>query len=307
MKNERIAYAFLTVLAAAILINLFRDEADMLPFERKRYWIVKSHSEKTYPVVFAGDSRIFRGISPEHFRETFPGADGVNLGYSALGYHPRYMDFVHERLDTTAERPLVVIGISAHPFTPEGFEAANFLWEKNGKKKEEIIQYMYFYNFNKLVAPFDILDLMSGNRRRKAEMNDQVTYHFNGWMESYQLNPDTTFYNKRYRNAFINNQWDSVQTEGFLRTIREWTSQGIGVVGFRTPASYTLQHLEDSLSGFSVEAFKKRFLDCGAKWVEVDPGRYRTYDGNHLEHESAVRFSRDLGRAIRKLYRYDSL
>lgn len=302
MAKERTIYAILLVLIGALLVNLFRDEADMMPFQNKRFWIVKTHSQKQYPVVFGGDSRIYRGISPDAFEDEFPGMTGVNLGYSAMGYHPEYMDFLEKRLDPDADQPLIVLGISAHPFTRKGFQARNFFWEKNGRKKEEIMQYMYFYNLNRLFAPFDIMEVFSGSRKKKADMNLQVTYHFNGWMESHELKPDTTFYNRRYLNAFRDNQFDEVQTEGFLRKIREWRDEGILVVGFRTPASYTLQHLEDSLSGFSVEEFRQEFEACGGYWIEVDPGSYQTYDGNHLEHGSAVKFSRDLADAIRELY-----
>jgi len=312
MKKERIIYVLLLVIAGAGLVNLLRDEADMLPFENKRYWILKTHSEKKFPVVFGGDSRIYRGISPDDFAAEFksessenqgrsmPDMSGVNLGYSANGYHPEYMDFLEKRLDMKAEQPVIVLGISAHPFSRIGMKARNYFWEKNGRKKEEIIQYMHFYRLNKLFAPFDIMDLLYGVRQKKSQSNLQLTYHFNGWMESHELKPDTTFYNRRYNNAFTNNLYDSLGTEGFFKRVSEWTGKGITVVGFRTPVSHTLTHLEDSLSGFSVPEFRQQFEAHGGKWVEVDRSKYLTYDGNHLEHESAIRFSRDLAKSVQQ-------
>jgi hypothetical protein len=120
VKKERIIYLSVLVLIFVTAITLFRNEKSVLSVENKRYWINKTFSKETFPVVLAGDSLVFRGLSPEAFEEEWPGMSAVNLGYSSNGYHPQYMNFLEERLDKNATYPVIVLGISAHCFSRNG-------------------------------------------------------------------------------------------------------------------------------------------------------------------------------------------
>ncbi len=302
MKKERSIYLFLLVILGIIMANILRDDADLAEIENKRFWIRKTHSKDQYPILFGGDSRIYRGISPAEFEKELPGMKAINLGYSSLGYNLEYLKFMENRLDRSAEMKIIVLGISPDPFSKKGFRAESFFRERDGRKKEEIIQYLHFYQFNKLFLPFDFESIISGDVKKKSELNYQMTYHPDGWIESHWLKSDTTFYLSWINSSWQNNLYDEVNTAIFLRKVKEWTDNGIKVAAFRTPAVQSVMFLEDSLSGFPVDEFKARLIEAGGDWIDIDPHNYSTYDGNHVEHESALRLSRNLADAIRKLY-----
>jgi len=300
MKRERIIYVFLLVTVYIVLIQLFRDEPDMVEYKKEKYWITKTFSEETFPIVFGGDSRVYRGISPGEFENEFPNMDGVNLGYSSNGYHPEYMKFMDGRLDKSAKNPVIALGISPFNFSQRGSRSDHYKLQKNTRKKEEIIQYMYFYNFTRSFQPLDFLKTF-GLEKKGGFWNYRLIYHFDGWMESYYLQPDTTKVLDSYKVTFTNNAYNEESQNMLIRQVKKWTDEGVTVVAFRTPATYAVRVLEDSLSGFSFDPFIRQLQQAGGNWIEVDKAKYHTYDGSHLDHLSAKQFSRDLADEVREI------
>lgn len=280
---------------------MFRDEADMLPFENKRYWVYKTHSKKRYPIVFAGDSRTFRGISPKDFELEFPELRGVNLAYSSNGYHIEYLNFLEERLDMDSDDKVIALGITAHSFSKSGSGSNHFRYEKNVRKKEEIIQYMYFYNFSRIFAPYDLKEKFSSTDQNNSPQNFIKGYHFDGWMESYWEHPDTNYAISSYKVIFTDNQYNETTAGTFFRKVEEWTDKDIKVIAYHLPTSHGIMVLEDSLSGFVEDSFIRQFQSAGGIWIEVDRTKYQTFDGSHLDHLSAKQFSRDLANEIRRI------
>ena len=302
MRKERILYLLIFVVIAVAAITLFRSEDSVLSIENKRFWISKTFSEETFPVVFAGDSRVFRGISPAAFQKV-SGIEAVNLGYSSNGYHPEYLDFLEERLDKSVEEPVIVLGISAHSFSRNGSGSYDFRGEKN-RKKEEVLQYMNFYQLSKLFSPLQILKTFGLAQKNYVRTNYQIKYHFDGWIESYWVRKDTNNSIISYKVIFKDNQFNEDAAGILYRRVQKWTEDGITVAAFRSPTTHGIRVLEDSLSGFVIEPFKQELIESGAHWIEVDRKKYQTYDGNHLESESAKQLSRDLAVEIRKLMVY---
>jgi hypothetical protein len=301
MKRERIIYVLLLVIVIVAIIQVRRDKSDMTDFDKKKYWIVKTHSSSTKPIVFGGDSRIYRGISPAEFKLVLPQMDGINLGYSSNGFHPEYMDFVESRLNKNAASPVIVLGISPHNFSKRESRSEHFRHERDDRKKEEIIQYMYFYNLSRTMAPLGILKTIRGKAQEQDVPNYQQIYHFDGWMESYFLEADTMKLVPVFSITSPNTVYSEDAAGIFFRQVEKWTREGIRVVSFRTPAASVIRDLEDSLSGFDELSFKEQFTDVGGEWIEFDSRRYQTYDGSHMDHGSALLFSRDLAEGIREI------
>ncbi len=301
MKRERIIYTLLLLTVYIVFIQLVRDEPDMVEYKNTKYWINKTFSEKTYPLVFGGDSRVYRGISPAEFEDEFPEMKGVNLGYSSNGYHPEYMKFMDRRLDKSAESPVIALGISPYNFSQRGSRSAHYRLQRDKRKKEEIIQYMYFYNFTRFFQPLDILKTFGLEQKKDGFWNFRLKYHFDGWMESYYLQPDSTRLLSSYKATFTNNDYNEESVGMLLRQVQRWTDEGITVVAFRTPATLGIRVLEDSLSGFLTDSFIVQFQTAGGNWIEVDNAKYETYDGSHLDHLSALQFSRDLAVDVREI------
>lgn len=302
MKAERIILLLILIILGILMVNILRKESDFSDSERKQFWISKTHSKRKYPVVFAGDSRIYRGISPSEFEKNFENLEAMNLGYSSLGYHLEYLKFLENRLDTNADTSIIIFGISPDSFSKKGFRAESFMREKYERKKEEILVYTYLYPFQKYFLPFDIDRILPGEKKSSGNPNYIQTLHSDGWIESHWLESDTSFYLNWIHNSWKNNSYDEAQTQIFLRKVNEWTTRGIKVAGFRTPATKSVMALEDSLSGFNLGAFRSDFENAGGKWIETEPTRYSTYDGNHLEHGSALKLSSDIALAIKEIY-----
>lgn len=300
VKKERILYLLFLVIAASILIQAFKDPATLTSLEVKRYWINKTHAKKEFPVVFGGDSRIYRGISPDAFAAEYPMLSAVNLGYSSNGFHPEYLDFLEERLDEHAENKVIVLGISPHNFTDRGFKSEHYISEKHDRKKEEVLQYLYFYELNRLLAPMQIMEVFRRDEAAKLP-NEQYVYHKNGWMESWFLEPDTTRMWPVFSRTFANNEYNDKNAGVFLRQVREWTAEGIYVIAFRNLASKTVRALEDSLSGMNFELFSESFEKAGGIWLDFERSKYPTYDGSHLDHDAARIFSSDLAIEVNKI------
>lgn len=226
---------------------------------------------------------------------------GVNLGYSSNGFHPEYLDFVESRLNKNAKSPVIVLGISPHNFSKRESASEHFRLERHERKKEEIIQYMYFYKLSRSLAPLNILETFRGKDYQTVAPNYQQIYHFDGWMESFFLQADTMKLVPVFSVTTPNTIYIEDAAGMFIRQVEKWTGDGIKVVSFRTPAGSIITHLEDSLSGFNELFFKEQFIEAGGDWIEFDARRYHTYDGSHLDHESALLFSRDLAGEISKI------
>jgi hypothetical protein len=169
------------------------------------------------------------------------------------------------------------------------------------RKKEEVIQYMNFYQLSKLFLPLDILEIFGMAKKNNFRENYHIKYHFDGWMESYWVKRDTNNSIPSYKVIFKDNQFNEDAAGMLFRQVKKWIDEDIHVVAFRTPSTLGIRMLEDSLSGFEIEPFKEELIENGAHWIEVDRGEYQTFDGNHLENESALKLSVDLAREIRKI------
>ena len=56
--------------------------------------------------------------------------------------------------------------------------------------------------------------------------------------------------------------------------------------------------LEKELSGFNQAEFVDAFKEAGGIWIDIDPTAYDSFDGSHLQSQSALELSRDLALKI---------
>lgn len=84
IKIKIILYITFTLLFT-VLIVLLKPDNNQSVYEKDWFWINKTYPYKKFDIVIYGDSRVYRGISPEKFSEVFPSADIINLGYSSGG------------------------------------------------------------------------------------------------------------------------------------------------------------------------------------------------------------------------------
>ncbi|MFO7935867.1 MAG: hypothetical protein R6U78_17515 [Bacteroidales bacterium] len=299
MPERRIPYIFVSAVLVALLVYLIRDEMDTEEIKKNRHWVVKTRNTETYDIVFGGDSRVFRGISPKHFSAEFDGLEAFNYAYWANGYGKDYLRGIEGKVDTSSELKIIVLGISPHSLTEKTARSEHYHWELR-RAKEPVLQSLYLSKIREIFAPFSVIELAEKLTGKSKPNNYRITYHPDGWVESYWIVPDTSHSARFYKDLFTDDPVSDEVIGGLVEFVEKWTGMGIHVVGFRPPASRTIRQYERERGGFSESEFVERFTGAGGIWIDVPPDRYRTFDGSHLEHHSAKRLSADLAREIQR-------
>lgn len=300
MPRRRIPYLILLTALLAVPFYYLRDEMDTEEIRKNRYWIAKTNDQKQYPVVFGGDSRVFRGVSPRHFSEAFGPWEAFNFAYWSNGMGRIYLEGMESKLDPRSDLRMIVLGVSPHSLTPSAARCDHYRFEK-ARSREQVLQNYYLAKVQEVFAPYKALELAGKITGKSKPNNYRITYHQDGWVESYWLQPDTAYSAQFYEEIFTGNQVSEEVIEGLLEFVKRWTGMGIRVVGFRPPTSQTIRMLERTRGGFEEADFVKRFEEAGGIWISLDNDAYATFDGNHLEHRSAMRLSADLATRIREL------
>ncbi|MDA3929796.1 MAG: hypothetical protein PF541_12660 [Prolixibacteraceae bacterium] len=122
----------------------------------------------------------------------------------------------------------------------------------------------------------------------------------NGYVESDKFPIDTLEAIPSYTKDFNNYQVEEKYTNTLFEQVQNLTKQGIHVIGYRPPVSQTLRILEDSLGNYNEAEIKSGIQKAGGFWIDLDPSKYTTYDGSHLDKVPAERLSTELAIEIKK-------
>ncbi|MFH0758053.1 MAG: hypothetical protein V2B15_12265 [Bacteroidota bacterium] len=298
MAKERIIYTLLLAALLAVPVYLLRDKMDTEEIRKNRYWVAKSSNTRQYPVLFGGDSRVFRGISPDQFEQGMYGYEAFNYAYWSNGMGRIYLEGLEQKMDKHSDLKMIVLGVSPHSLTPRGADCGHYKTEM-GRTKEQVLQQRYLSRLQEVFATYEALELIEKVMGRDKPSNYRIIYHPDGWVESWWLQPDTSYSARFYEEIFTGNRVSEEVIAGLLGYVEKWTAMGIHVAGFRPPTSHTIMQMEEERGGFDEAVFVERFTRAGGIWIHFPPDRYQTFDGNHLEHQSAARLSADLADSIR--------
>jgi hypothetical protein len=183
---------WITVLFAAILVGAL---SFVLPKNEEKYfaehfWTRKTHSTQKYQVVVMGDSRVYRGISPEAMKPALPGLKILNFGYSNGGLNPLMYRVAESRLDIDANAKVIVLGISANTLTAYT-ENNNQYVQELARPREEVLERLWLspvkYWFSP-TSPEGLKDHFWGEAHENYYTNE---YHLNGYVKSEKFPADT--------------------------------------------------------------------------------------------------------------------
>ena len=278
IKIKIILYITFTLLFT-VLIVLLKPDNNQSVYEKDWFWINKTYPYKKFDIVIYGDSRVYRGISPEKFSEVFPSADIINLGYSSGGINKQALEFALDKLGNN-ESKILVLGITPFSLTEKARQNKHLLQELN-RPTGEVLERKYIYPFLTAFEPIEINPF-------KLPENYQMKYHPTGWVESYKIKEDTTEALESYIKQFSETKLSQNSIAELETFIKEQKSNGIKIFGFRPPASFSLEKIENEYSSFNEKEIRELFIRNGAYWIEI-PSRYsyHTYDGSHLHYLSA--------------------
>jgi hypothetical protein len=302
--RERSAQTLLMALAMVVLIGLLfsgmRDPSRESDLVETRFWALKTRFLKAdYNVVLCGDSRVYRGISPSAMNSVLPGYKIINFGYSLGGLNRLMLKSAETLLDPKAKNRIIVLGVTPCSLTPLAAENEQYLsiMRKPFSEALESVYLLPATTFLLPILPKEVKSLFSGKRTKSNASHD--IYYDDGWVASGSEVPRPEKQLSLYRARFASSQVSSELRQDLLRVVQEWKSSGIQTFACRPPTTRAMVALEDSMSGFHEAEFIKEFTNARGIWLSFNIDDYVSYDGSHLEADSAKKFSRDLAEKIR--------
>ncbi|MFA9391273.1 MAG: hypothetical protein ACERKD_15800 [Prolixibacteraceae bacterium] len=295
----------ITVLMAAILITAL---SFVMPKNKEKYlgdmfWSRKTFAAPKFNVVVMGDSRVYRGVSPEIMDQHLNGLKVLNFGYSNGGLNSTMFKAALSKFNAKSKTKVLVLGVSANAITDYTKNNDQYLQELT-RPREEVLERIYL---NPLLYWF------SATTPEKLKESFQPidhsyyylsNYHMNGYVESDKFPADTTEAIASYEDDFNKYQVNENTLATLFEQVHSLVQQGITVIAYRPPVSQPMRELEDSMGNYNEALLQQRLENAGAHWISVNPNQYKTYDGSHMDQPSAERFSRDLADSISLILRH---
>ncbi len=308
MKNIANALKFLfidrtarTLLLAVLLMAIMGSSRPVkshgLYFSE--YWAIKGSWNKCADMVLAGDSRTLAGLSPHEMNKYFPGARIYNYGFGAAWFSSEYMDKVESLLDPNSKNKMIIMGISPHSLTKRDPDTGDFfgIYSLSNRDRFISIHLAALINF---FDPLSFKDALKGIFPSLAENHTERTMHADGWIAAHREPASIKHAVKQYAEFYKQRLVDPCNVANVYRHVRKWSNSGIRVYGFIPPTCKEMYELEIAKSGLDKERFIKGFEASGGAWIETDPAAYPSFDGSHLQDDSAIQLTNDLCKQIIK-------
>ena len=290
-------FAFLLTIAA-----LKPEPVDPLVRVRARthrFWVEKTFAESEYDLVVLGDSRVYRGVSPEELEKALPGLKALNFGYSSAGFTEILLNQGRAKLSSTADPRIIVLGISPWSLTAKAGENSH-LKQELSRSFSERLERVYLSSLRasfSSMTPSSLRQNLQARPKPPKVLYHQI-HHSNGWVESWKVPPNPREQLTAYIENFSKNLVSASIVNELVRQTESWIEEGILVFAFRLPTTSEMVALENKHSGFDEEQIRTRIEASGAVWIDVAEGDYESYDGSHLDRKSARRLSQKLGEKI---------
>ncbi|HOO83534.1 MAG TPA: hypothetical protein PLS94_03140 [Prolixibacteraceae bacterium] len=292
----------ITLELAAILCALL---SFVLPKNDEKYlseyfWSRKTLSKQKYNMVIMGDSRVYRGVSPQIMQKHLPQLKILNFGYSNGGLNPTMFNAAEQKLATTSSSKIIVMGITANSISAYTEKNLQYTQELT-RPREEVIERLYFSPIKYWFSPVTPQILKTWLFEPPPVSYYINEYHLNGYVRSEKFPVDTMEAIPSYVKDFTNYKVDGEKLEALYKQVSEWNKKGIVVVGFRPPISYPMCMLEDTMGLYNEAEIEANMNKAGAHWLKLDCTRFKTYDGSHLDEYSAVQLSDTLAKYVQYL------
>ena len=284
------------VILGSLLLHRFSPVSSL--YEFNKFWVEKTHGEgnSKFDALICGDSRVYRGVSSEVVASHLAGYKMFNFGYSSGSYSSFMLDQIEKHIDPNGA-PILILGITPYSLTDKAALDEHIKQELR-RKKEEILEYLYLQPLKNFVEPIDLNELLTNKNDESTVKYNQKFHNNDGWVASSKIPSNPSAALGEYARDFENNKVSSIVIAGLMNRISIWTLKGYKVYGFRPPTTQAMEALEIEKGGFNEQEFVTLLKRSGGKWLHFNSRSYVSYDGSHLEEQSAISFSHDLGRVI---------
>jgi hypothetical protein len=289
MVKEKIVISLLLSIILIVFVGVFRFTPLSSELKANYFWLNKFENTSKVDVVVYGDSRTYRGFSPDVLLEG-TNLTGYNYGFTSAGYSSEIFELIESRIDRTKD-PVILLGITPYSLTLKASEN-NFYHQEKGREGLEKFTRL---NIDQKLSFFDRIVMDEYFKPNAANVIQE--YNSDGWVASSKTLIDTLAGLKSYRSIFDGNQVSDSIINLVLLNVSQWVKSGVRVYAYRPPTVIAMELLENDKSGFNAALFVTGFEKAGGIWIPVpNDGRYISYDASHLQKESAI----DLSRSIRK-------
>lgn len=284
----------LVTLLLVFIVGFFRPEPMNSKTSESFFWNNKVNDTKKYNFIISGDSRAYRGVSPDEVETIFKNFEAKNLGFSSGGFNEEIFKLINKYLDTKKSDNIVLICLTPFSLTNSAYESGHI----KSLEKNRGFENWKINNLTKRLTFFDPI-IPSEIAARYYGYGYYHKYYENGWIESEKHPKNRDIAPKLYAKEFANNNFSEKSFQVLLDNIYDLTNKNVKVFTLRMPVYHKLKALEDSLSGFNEEIVKSRIINNGGSWLNIQDSLYSTYDGSHLDGESAKLLSRDIAKKIK--------
>ncbi len=256
----------------------------------------KMRWHEQFDIVFGGDSRTQRGVSPGAIEKELPNKKVANFGFSAACLDPKYLSHLKKLIKKQSKKPTIVLGVTALSLTAYAQKNNAYLEYAKKHRAEHYLNahFGHILHFFRRYKKDEIKQLLG-----YARAHDYYEYAKNdGWIQSNRRPHIPRYALKEYEKLLNKHPFVPKLQEDLLVKVHELTKAGVRVFAFRPPTTKEMAELEKKLCAFDKDKFIEEFKSYGGKWIEVDDRNYRSYDGSHIDEKSAVKFSKDLAKAL---------
>ena len=295
-RPERATIALLLAALVTLLLGATwpRDEVGVF---QDAFWHRKVTWSGVADVVVAGDSRVYRGVSPSEMTEVLGGARIVNYGFSSNGYSQTYLQSLASILDPESEDRIIVLGITPFSLTDRAVDRNDFnRFHSSTATRRWAAEHLA--PIHRLCTPIGFAALA----KRAKGMRYFEKFTDDGWVASRQVPENPRKAIAPYRAQFAATQVGEEHIQRVFDAVEEFVGAGVTVFALRPPSSGDMVALEDELTTYDTERIARGIRAAGGIWIDFPQDAYPTYDGSHLREDGARRFSRDLALAIREAH-----
>lgn len=289
--DRRLLIAIVSFVLIGGSYGLVARKIDKAPRDESWFWVDKMDWKDQFDIVIAGDSRVNRGIDPLQFQNE----KTANFGFSGQGWSQDYLDRIPSLLSPNGKK-IILLGISARSFTDTAVKSGDFsIWKS--KRNFDLWSQKSLSRFELFFTSENPLILLGRAASSSASKYNQSHEPY-GWMPTTRSSRDRESAMKEYQDLFTANKVNPENIDRVANQTKEWIAKGYRIYIFNTPVSAEIKEIEEALSGMPMTEIQRRLTVAGATLLHDFQDSYETFDGHHLERNSAIEFSKELARRL---------
>ena len=291
-----IVAAGLAVALLAVLTHAPSDEKG--PLSTRQWMVAKASCDHCADLVLAGSSQTSVNMSPAAMMQALPGRRIINEGFSTQPYNEGYLDMLEAALTDSPTRSILLLITPVTLVMRSGdddAEVAREMRANDSPLRERLEEVRGIFHAR---APCELLFGV-------CDVHNYDWLYPDGWSAAVYAGRAATA--GVHTSSLFMRRWAQqleIGPRGYqhvLDRVRTWRRSGIAVYTIRAPVPPEMLDAELSIPGYDEAQMIQGFADAGATWIEIDPTRYVTFDGWHMDRDVAVVFSQDVARAIASL------